>query len=324
MTYGCAIRGGYHYLLANYPDVFAIGQGVWSPWYVGDTMTDLEKEFGIDRVIDTPVSEQATSGVGIGASLCGYRAIVSHPRVDFALLAVDQIVNQAAKWSTMFGGKAHVPVTFRCIVNRGGQQGAQHSQTLHSWFAHVPGLRVVMPSSPTDARDLLVASVLSDDPVIFMDDRWLYEVEEEVAPIVELDLAAEGPVIRREGTDVTLVGAGHSAWLCLRAADTLASRGVACEVIDVRIPGPLDPGVIVSSVERTGRLLAVDGDWSACGLAGELIAGVTESLDLQRWRARPARLTLPAAPAPTSAALEDLYYPTASQLGEAVMQLVSP
>jgi pyruvate dehydrogenase E1 component beta subunit len=243
--------------------------------------------------------------------------------VDFALLAVDQIVNQAAKWSAMFGGKAHVPVTFRCIVNRGGQQGAQHSQSLHSWFAHVPGLRVVMPSSPTDARDLLVASVLSDDPVIFMDDRWLYELEEEVAPIVELDLAAEGPVIRREGTDVTLVGAGHAALLCLRAADTLALRGVACEVIDVRVPGPLDPRVIVSSVGRTGRLLAVDGDWSPCGLAAELIAVVTESLDLQWWRARPTRMTLPAAPAPTSAALEDVYYPTASQLGAAVMQLVS-
>src|SRR5687767_8238789 len=132
MNYGQAIREAHAHLLRNYPNVFVLGQGVWSPWYAGNSMLDLDKEFGKERVIDTPVSEAATTGAAIGAALCGYRPIVLHPRVDFALLAVDQMVNQAAKWNSMFGGGSPVPVVFRLIVNRGGEQGAQHSQSLYS------------------------------------------------------------------------------------------------------------------------------------------------------------------------------------------------
>ena len=155
-AYGIAIREAFQYLLENHAEVFTIGQGLWSPWYVGNSMTDLDKEFGKDRVIDTPVSELATTGAALGAALCGYRPIVIHPRVDFMLLATDQIVTQAAKWRYMFGGDVAVPLTIRGIINRGGEQGAQHSQALHSWFAHIPGLRVVMPATPADARDLLI------------------------------------------------------------------------------------------------------------------------------------------------------------------------
>ena len=183
--YGEAIRAGFVYLLEKYPEVFAIGQGLWSPWYVGNSMTDLDKIFGRNRIIDSPVSESACTGVAVGASLFGYRPIIVHPRMDFMLLAVDQIVNQAAKWSNMLGGQSSPAVTIRAIINRGGEQGAQHSQSLHAWFAHVPGLRVVMPASVQDARDLLIASVLSDDPVMFIDDRWLYDREASLPPIVE-------------------------------------------------------------------------------------------------------------------------------------------
>ncbi|SVC81241.1 uncharacterized protein METZ01_LOCUS334095, partial [marine metagenome] len=161
------------------PSVILLGQGLWSPWYVGNSMTNLEKQFGYERVIDTPVSELAVTGAAIGASQCGYRPVVTHPRVDFALLAVDQIVNQAAKWNSMFGGEAPVPAVFRLIINRGGEQGAQHSQSLYSWFAHIPGLRVVVPATPQDAQDLLVAAIRSDDPVVYIDDRWLYDLESE-------------------------------------------------------------------------------------------------------------------------------------------------
>ena len=174
MTYADGLRLGFDWLLANHPDVFVIGQGLWSPWYVGRSMTDLEK-FGKDRVIDSPVSESAVTGAAIGAALSGKKAVVVHPRMDFMLYAMDAIVNQAAKWSHMFGGNTAVPVTIRGIINRGGEQGAQHSQALHSWFAHIPGLRVVMPATVADARDLLVSSVLSSDPVVFIDDRWFYE-----------------------------------------------------------------------------------------------------------------------------------------------------
>lgn len=323
LTYVEAIRSAFQYLLANYTEVFTIGQGLWSPWYVGASMANLDVEFGRDRVIDTPVSEAACTGVALGASLCGYRPIMVHPRVDFMLLAVDQMVNQAAKWSYMFGGNVRPAVTFRGIVNRGGEQGAQHSQALHAWFAHIPGLRVVMPASVADARDLLIASVLCDDPVLYIDDRWLYQEQEDVPPVVECPLENEGPKVVREGSDVTLVGSSFSTLLCLRAADILAERGVSAEVVDLRVVNPLDLALIVDLVAKTGRLCAVDGGWRTCGLAGEVIAGVVERLDPRQLKAAPRRVTLPDAPAPTSKPLEDAYYPQPGQIVSAVLQILS-
>ncbi len=317
LTYGDAIRHGFEYLLERHANVFVIGQGLWSPWYVGNSMTDLDKRFGRERVIDTPVSELACTGAAVGASLCGYRPIVVHPRIDFMLYCMDAIVNQAAKWSHMLGGQAHPAVTIRGIVNRGGEQGAQHSQSLHSWFAHVPGLRVVMPHSPIDARDLLVASVLCDDPVIYIDDRWLYGLEERATEVAEIDLREVGPRIVRRGSSVTLIGASYSTQLCHEAAELLADDGVSAEVIDLRVVSPLDCRLIVESVRKTRRFVVVDGSWSNCGLAGEIIASVCERLDPGVLLSKPARVTLPAAPAPTSKALEAAYYPTARDVADA-------
>jgi acetoin:2,6-dichlorophenolindophenol oxidoreductase subunit beta len=321
-SYSSAIREAHHHLLSSHPEVFAIGQGLWSPWYVGDTMTGLEVKFGRDRVIDSPVSEQAATGAALGAALCGYRPIVTHPRVDFAVLALDQIVNQAAKWSSMFGGKVTAPVTFRCIINRGGEQGAQHSQSLFSWFAHVPGLRVVVPYSPTDARDLFIASVMSPDPVVYIDDRWLYELEEVLPSIRRVDLSTVQPRCVRPGTDVTLVGAGYATKLNLDAADLLARDNISCDVIDLRVVNPLRLQAVVSSVRMTGRLCVVDGDWSSCGLAGEVIAAVAEKVAPAAWLANPTRVTLPNAPAPTSRPLEASYYPSADTVRLAVRDVV--
>lgn len=322
LAYGAAIRDGFQYLLGRYPNVFAIGQGLWSPWYVGNSMTDLDVQFGRDRVIDTPVSEAACTGAALGAALCGYRPIMVHPRIDFMLLAIDQIVTQAAKWRFMFGGQITAPVTIRGIINRGGEQGAQHSQSLHSWFAHVPGLRVVLPARATDARDLLIASVLCDDPVIYIDDRWLYAQEDDVGPPEERDLRLEGPRVVRNGRDVTLVASGYSTHLCVEAAERLHVSGVEAEVVDLRVINPLDLDVVARSVQKTGRLLAVDGDWATCGLAGEVIAGVAEAIEPARLRARPARITLPPAPAPTSSPLERIYYPTVDQVVHRARALV--
>jgi pyruvate dehydrogenase E1 component beta subunit len=322
MSYGEAIREGFRYLLANHRDVFVIGQGLWSPWYVGSSMTDLDKDFGSARVIDCPVSEMATTGAAIGASLCGYRPIIVHPRMDFMILATDQIVNSAAKWRYMLGGQSSPKVTIRGIVNRGGEQGAQHSQALHAWYAHVPGLRVVMPSTAADARDLLVASVLCDDPVVFIDDRWLYEQEETLGDVDLTPLAKVGPRILREGTDVTLVGSSHSTMLCRQAAELLAKAKISAEVVDLRVVSPLDVTAIVRSVRKTGRLCAVDGSWENCGLAGEIIASVVERLAPGNFRSSPRRVTLPAAPAPTSRVLEELYYPTASTVAAAVRDMI--
>jgi pyruvate dehydrogenase E1 component beta subunit len=320
--YGEAICQAFEYLLGNHPETFAIGQGVWSPWYVGNSMTGLDEKFGRHRVIDTPVSELACTGAAIGAALCGYRPIVIHPRMDFMLLAVDQVVNQAAKWSHMFGGQNAPAVTIRAIINRGGEQGAQHSQALHAWFAHVPGLRVVMPATAEDARDLLVAAVLSGDPVMYIDDRWLYGRKSVLGPVVPRPLAGEGPRVRRPGRDVTLTGAGYASWLCEEAAGQLAAHGIEAEVVDIRVLNPFDPAPIVDSVRKTGALCVVDGGWGPAGFAAEVIAAVAESGDSVLLRCPPARVTLPFAPAPASRALESAYYPTAGTVVAAVKGLL--
>lgn len=307
-NYGTAIRAAFEYLLDRYPETFIIGQGLWSPWYVGNSMTDLDKKFGTDRVIDTPVSELACTGAAVGAALAGMKPIVVHPRIDFMLYAMDAVVNQAAKWSHMIGGQAHPGLTVRAIINRGGEQGAQHSQALQSWFAHIPGLRVVMPATVADARDLMVASVLSPDPVVYIDDRWLYDQTDSLPPVRELDLSELRPQLLAPGRDITIAACGHSTRLALQAREQLLAEGLQAEVVDLRILNPWHPGPVVASVERTGRLLAVDGAWRTCGMAGEVLASVCESLRPGALRSAPARLTLPDAPAPTSRVLERQYY----------------
>ena len=322
-NYGVAIREAFAYLLKTYPEVFVIGQGLWSPWYVGNSMTDLDKEFGIDRVIDTPVSESGTTGLAVGASLAGMKPIVVHPRMDFMLYAMDAIVNEAAKWSSMMGGQDSAGLTIRAIINRGGEQGAQHSQAIHSWFTHIPGLRVVMPSTVSDARDLLIAAVLSPDPVVYIDDRWLYSLEDCLEPVIELDLSTEGPKVSKRGNDVTLVGSGYSSKLCLDAAAELNLRGISAEVIDLRVLSPFQPACIVDSVKNTGRLVVVDGGWSTSGFAGEVIASVVELLDPNELKSSPVRVTLPFSPAPSSKALEEIYYPKTSDVVNAAIKTIA-
>jgi len=313
-NYGTAMLAAFEYLLAKYPEVFVIGQGLWSPWYVGNSMTDLDKKFGVERIIDTPVSESACTGAAVGAALAGMKPIVVHPRMDFMLYAMDAIVNQAAKWSHMVGGQAAPGLTIRSIINRGGEQGAQHSQALHAWFAHVPGLRVVLPATVADARDLLIASVLCPDPVIFIDDRWLYELEDDLPPVIELNLSMERPKCLVMGTDLTIVASGYSTQLALETAELLRSSGISSEVIDLRVINPFHAEIITNSVTKTGRLLVIDGGWGPCGMASEVIASVVEELPLTALKSPPARVTLPFAPAPTAEILEKAYYPTVIQI----------
>lgn len=312
--FGSAILEGFEYLLENYPNVFVMGQGLWSPWYVGNSMTDLDKKFGKERIIDTPVSEAGCTGAAVGAAIAGMRPIVVHPRMDFMLYATDPIVNQAAKWSHMFGGQANVGVTIRAIINRGGEQGAQHSQALHSWFAHIPGLHVVMPSSVSDARDLLIASALCPDPVLYIDDRWLYSQTETLEPSSPKSICDFGPLLRLHGDDITIVGAGYAAFLAIKVAKKAIDYGIKADVFDVRVLNPFNPDLIVKSVEKTGRLLVIDGGWSNCGFAGEVIASISERISPSSLKSAPQRVTLPEAPAPCSPALEKIYYPQADDI----------
>jgi pyruvate dehydrogenase E1 component beta subunit len=321
-NYGTAILSAFEYLLDKYPEVFVIGQGLWSPWYVGNSMTDLDKKYGAGRIIDTPVSESACTGAAVGASLAGMKPIVVHPRMDFMLYAMDAIVNQAAKWSHMFGSQANPCVTIRAIINRGGEQGAQHSQALHSWFAHVPGLRVVMPSTVADARNLLIASVLSRDPVIYIDDRWLYDQEAVLPPVEEIDLSKEGPKCLKIGSDITIVGSGYSTLQALMAQEDLLLHGITAEVIDLRVLSPFDPEKIITSVKKTGHLIVVDGGWRTCGMSAEIIASVCERLELGYLKKSPIRITIPESPAPTSRFLEENYYTKVPQIVEASIHLL--
>ena len=321
-NYGTAILAAFEYLLENYPEVFVIGQGLWSPWYVGNSMTDLDKKFGVERVIDTPVSESACTGAAVGASLAGMKPIVVHPRMDFMLYAMDAVVNQAAKWSHMLGGQAHPGVTIRSIINRGGEQGAQHSQALHAWFAHVPGLRVVMPTTVADARDLLIASVLCNDPVMYIDDRWLYDQEDDLPPVVELDLSKQGPVISLTGSDITVVASGHSSLLAREAALRLKSDGLSVEVIDVRILNPFHAENIIESVLKTKNLLVIDSGWTSGGFSAEIIAKVVEQLPVDCLDNPPARIALPDAPAPSSRLLEKAYYTSTEDVINAVKKML--
>jgi pyruvate dehydrogenase E1 component beta subunit len=324
-NYAEGILEAFEYLLTNHKEFFVIGQGLWSPWYVGSTMKDLDIKYGKDRVIDCPVSELATTGATIGAAICGYRPLIVHPRVDFMLLAVDQIVTQAAKWRHMFGGNSSCPATFRAIINRGGEQGAQHSQSLQSWFAHIPGLRVVMPYSVKDARDLLIASVLCNDPVVFLEDRWLYDNEEEYSEIEILNLNEVHPKIIKEGLDITIVGCGFSTQINIEISNILEVEfKYSCEIIDVRVLNPFLVDDIVKSVEKTGVLVVTDGDWSNCGFASEIISSVLERINLSKIKLNPLKFTLKDAPAPTSRPLENDYYLNSNSIVSEIIKKLGP
>jgi len=320
LTYAQAMREAFAQLLASDPRVFVIGQGVWSPWYAGTSMQDLDKEFGRDRIIDSPVSENATTAAAIGAALAGMRPIVFHPRMDFMLLAVDPILNQAANWSYMFAGQVNVPVVVRAAINRGGEQGAQHSQALQAMFMHVPGLKVVMPATAYDAKGLLIAAVNDGGPVMYIDDRWLYGESAEV-PQEMYEVPIGSAVVRRTGTDLTIVATSYMAVQAVKAARILENRNIDAEVIDLRSIKPWDQECVFNSVRKTGCLVVADAAWNTCGVAAEVAATVAGQV-FDALKAPIVRVCLLDTPAPTSAPLEKAYYIGAEDIVSAVEELL--
>jgi pyruvate dehydrogenase E1 component beta subunit len=320
LSYSLAINEALHQMMDSDPSVFLIGQGVKSPWYVGNTAKGLLEKFGPERVIDTPVSENAITGAAVGAALAGMRPVVVHPRVDFMMYAMDPVINEAANWHYMFGGKSSVPVVIWGIINRGGEQAAQHSQSLHALFAHVPGLKVVMPSTPYDAKGLMVAAIKDDNPVIYMDDRWLYNLEGEV-PRETYSVPIGKGIIRREGKDVTLVATSYMVVESVKASEELETEGLEVEVIDLRSVKPLDETLLFDSIKKTGRLVIADGGWKTCGMAAEISALVSENV-FDYLKAPVARVTLPDAPAPASFTLEKEYYPTSKKIARVVKSIL--
>jgi acetoin:2,6-dichlorophenolindophenol oxidoreductase subunit beta len=320
LSYAQAIREAHAQLLAGDPCVFILGQGLWSPWYAGTSMHDLDKEFGRERVIDSPVAENATTGAAIGAALAGMRPIVFHPRMDFMLLAADPVINQAANWSYMFAGRVSAPVVIRSVINRGGEQGAQHSQALHAMFMHVPGLKVVMPSTAHDAKGLLIAAVQDGNPVLYIDDRWLYDTTDDV-PEEMYAVPIGKAAVRRRGRDVTIVATSYMAAEAVKAVATLETQGIDAELVDLRSLKPWDRDTVFASVVRTGRLVVADAGWQTAGVAAEIVAAIACEI-FDALKAPAVRVCLPDVPAPVSSPSEAAYYVGADNLVAAVEKMV--
>jgi acetoin:2,6-dichlorophenolindophenol oxidoreductase subunit beta len=320
LSYAQAIREAHAQLLAGDPRVFILGQGLWSPWYAGTSMHDLDKEFGRERVIDSPVAENATTGAAIGAALAGMRPIVFHPRMDFMLLAADPVINQAANWSYMFAGRVSAPVVIRSVINRGGEQGAQHSQALHAMFMHVPGLKVVMPSTAHDAKGLLIAAVQDGNPVLYIDDRWLYDTTDDV-PEEMYAVPIGKAAVRRRGRDVTIVATSYMAAEAVKAVATLGTQGIDAELVDLRSLKPWDRDTVFASVVRTGRLVVADAGWQTAGVAAEIVAAIACEI-FDALKAPAVRVCLPDVPAPVSSPSEAAYYVGADNLVAAVEKMV--
>lgn len=321
LSYSLAINEAFHQMMESDPSVFLIGQGVKSPWYVGNTAQGLIECFGNSRVIDTPVSENAMTGTAVGAALAGMKPVIVHPRMDFMLYAFDPIINEAANWYYMNGGKLSVPVVIWGIINRGGEQAAQHSQALHAMFAHVPGLKVVMPATPYDAKGLMIAAIRDPNPVIYIDDRWLYSLEDNVPEgLYEVEIGKG--VVRKHGSDVTIVTLSYMVNETIEAVEQLAKQVISVELIDLRTVKPLDKKLILSSVKKTGRLIIADVGWQSFGVSAEISALVSEHA-FQYLKAPILRVALPDCPAPASSILETSYYPKAKDIMLAVKKVLN-
>jgi pyruvate/2-oxoglutarate/acetoin dehydrogenase E1 component len=321
ISYAKAINETLHQMMERDDSVFLIGQGVTSPWYVGATTVDLLQRFGSERVIDTPVSECGITGASVGASLAGMRPVLVHPRMDFMYYGMDQIANHAANWHYMFGGQIPVPLTIWAIINRGGEQAAQHSQALQAIFGHMPGLKVVMPSTPYDAKGLLVASIEDDNPVVYIDDRWLYNITGDVPEDVYSVPIGKGAV-RKSGKDVTVVATSYMAQEAIKAARILEDDEINAEIIDLRSIKPLDEDLLFNSVKKTGRLVVADGGWKTYGVAAEISAKIAESNLFMRLKAPIMRVCLPDVPAPASSTLERVYYKNAKDIVNSVKMTI--
>ncbi len=309
ITFCEAMREGIDQALGNDPRVFAIGLDADDRFGVFGSMSDLRHG---DRVLGTPISENAMTGVALGAALSGLRPIHVHLRVDFLLTAMDQLVNYVAKWEDMFDRQARVPLVIRAIVGRGWGCGAQHSQTLHGWFAHIPGLKVVTPATPYDAKGLFLAAVADDSPVLFLEHRWLYKNTGDVpAELYTLPLG-KANVLHR-GERLTVVASSLAA---IHALTAIERHGLDVDLIDPRTIKPLDLETIVASVRRTGRLCVVDYDFPFGGFAAEVCAAVAERA-FDALVAAPQRIQFPDRGMPSSGVLERAYYPDPERLAAA-------
>jgi pyruvate/2-oxoglutarate/acetoin dehydrogenase E1 component len=320
LSYVEAIREATDQQMAEDSSVVVFGLDVDDPKAIQGTTRGLVEKYGPERVFGTPLSEEAMTGAAIGMALAGLRPIHVHIRMDFLLLAMNQLVNVAAKSRYMYGGQVHVPMVVRCMIGKSWGQGAQHSQGLHAYFMHVPGLKVVAPTNPYDAKGCLIQAIRDNDPVVYVEHRILH-FQTGVVPEQLYPVPPGSARILEKGQDVTLVGISYMLLECLRARHYLHFAGIDAEVIDPIWLSPLDIETIVDSVRKTGRLCVVDNGWTTCGASAEIVTQVVERLQGKRdvvvHRMGYAQATCPPTPS-----LEDLYYPNARTIASETYDFV--
>ena len=319
MTLGSAIREALAEELRRDPRVFILGEDVAEAGTPFKVLSGLVEEFGPERIIDSPISEAGITGLGVGGAMTGMRPIIDIMFGDFIALAMDQIVNQAAKVHYMSGGKLNVPLVVRTTLGATRRTAAQHSQSLHAWVSHVPGLKVVLPSTPYDAKGLLKTAIRDDNPVIFFEDKMMYQLK---GPVPEGDYTIPFGVadIKRAGTDVTIVATSSMVQVALEAAEQLASLNISAEVVDPRTMFPLDKQTLIESAKKTSRAIVMDEGYERYGVTAELAATIAEGA-FYYLDAPVKRLGAMDVPVPFSPALEDLTVPTATVVVEVAKTL---
>jgi pyruvate/2-oxoglutarate/acetoin dehydrogenase E1 component len=307
--------------MARDPSVVVFGLDVDDPKAIQGTTRGLLEKYGGERVFGTPLSEDAMTGAAIGMALAGLRPIHIHIRMDFLILALNQLINIAAKSRYMYGGQVNVPIVVRSVIGRSWGQGAQHSQALHSLLMHIPGLKVVSPTTSYDAKGCLLHAIRDDNPVMIIEHRLLY-FQKGYVPETPYVVAPGKARIATQGDALTLVGISYMQIECLRAQRYLESVGIHAEVIDPIWLAPLDVATIAASVRKTGRLLVVDNAWLNCGASAEIITQVLEQIQGSR-SLQMRRMGFAPTPCPTSPTLEDLFYPNARRIASAAYAMVN-
>ena len=319
LGYDEAIREALQLAMSQDKRVFIIGQGVDDPDGMFGATKNLHLQFGRERVFDTPLSEGALTGITVGAALAGMRPVYFHNRPDFLMLAMDQLVNHASKWSFMFGGSKNVPLVIWACIGRGWGAAAQHSQALQGLFMHVPGLKLVMPSTCYDAKGLMLSAIADQNPVLILDHRLNFNNLGFVPPESYTVPIGKG-VIRRKGKDVTIVTVSHLVIDAFNAAQEAAAYGIEAEVIDLRTIRPLDEKIILDSVAKTRRLIIADCGWKTGGITAEIGAMVAEKC-FSYLKAPIKRIACPDLPTPAAHNLEKAYYIGKNDIKKALMEL---
>jgi acetoin:2,6-dichlorophenolindophenol oxidoreductase subunit beta len=319
LTYGEAVREALAEEMRRDPRVFVIGEDVAEAGHPFKVLTGLVQEFGTQRVIDTPISEPGYAGIGVGAAMTGMRPVVDVMFGDFLTLAMDQIVNQAAKVHYMSGGKLKVPIVFRTTLGATRRSAAQHSQSLHAWVSHIPGLKVALPSSPYEAKGLMKTAIRDDSPVVIFEDKMMYRVK---GPVPDEDYTVPFGIaeIKRAGTDVTIVATSSMVQVALGAATMLEEIGISAEVIDPRTTYPLDKPTLIASAKKTSRALVVDEGYERYGVTAEIASVIAEGA-FYHLDAPVKRIGAMDVPVPFSPALEDLTVPSEKVVSEAAKAL---